>query len=197
MKADLGIAEPSLIIPYVHNKSKFSRIVILLATIGFVSSLVAGQTAVSYQQLRTAIDQGDSQTAITALQALRATNPERFNSNNYDYLLARLQEKAGYVSNATAHYQATVTRNSVLSEYSLWHLAQMLRASGDLVQERERLRSLLNLAPNSLLRDSATMRLGHSYLESQDFESAASAFRQLSTSTHIQIAREVKGAEPQ
>ena len=140
--------------------------------------------------MRTAIDQGDSQTALTALQALRAVDPERFNANNYDYLLARLQEKAGDVANATANYQATVTRNSVLSEYSLWHLAQMLRASGDLVQERERLRSLLNLAPNSLLRDSATMRLGHSYLESQDFESAASAFRQLSTSTNILIARE-------
>ena len=105
-------------------------------------------------------------------------------------MLARLPERAGDVASATATYQANVTRNSILSEYSLWHLAKMLRAAGDLVQERERLRSLLNLAPNSLLRDSAKMRLGKSYFESQDFESAAAAFRQLSDSTNISIARE-------
>lgn len=174
----------------MHHRSKFSRVVILLATFAFLASLVAGQTTFSYQQVRKAVDDGDYQTAMTALQALRATNPERFNANNYDYLLARLQEKAGDVASATATYQTNVTRNSILSEYSLWHLAQMLRAAGDLVQERERLRSLISLAPNSLLRDSAKMRLGLSFFESQDFDSAAAAFRQLSDATKISTARE-------
>ncbi|HKR61700.1 MAG TPA: tetratricopeptide repeat protein, partial [Pyrinomonadaceae bacterium] len=167
----------------MRHKTKLTRAVIILGALSFLYAPGAAQTTdVLQQQIREAREQGKPTVAQESLQALRKSNPQAFEANNYDYLLARLQESAGNLAEAEANYQGTVTRNSVLKEYSLWHLAQISRSTGDLVHERERLRLLLNLGPNSLLRQAAAVRLGQSFLESQDFKSAAAAFRQLSGS---------------
>ena len=120
------------------------------------------------------------------------TNPAVFRANSYDYLLARLQEKTGDSAGAAANYQSEIARNSVLSEYSIWHLAQMSRGTGDLVQEREQLRQLLTVAPHSLLRDSTSMRLGQSFFESQDFNAAVAALKVLVGSKNKAVAREAQ-----
>ena len=180
-----------MIIPYVHYKSKFSRVVGVLPTVAVLFLTVAAQSPQdNHKQLRTAIAEGNSAAVLAQLQALRSSNPLLFAANNYDYLLARLQEQTGDVPGAANSYQSNLARRSVLTEYSLWHLAQISRASGDLVNEREQLRLLLNTAPNSLIRETAAMRLGQSFLESQDFKGAAAAFRQLSDSKNRSIARE-------
>ena len=167
----------------MHHKAKFTRIVIVLATVAFLFSTAPAQSAQDkHQQLRSALDSGDVTSALAQLRALQASNEQLCAANNYDYLFARLSEGRGDFASAAKHYQANIQRNSVLMPYSLWHFAQMGRATGDLLYERERLRMLLNLAPNGLLRDSAAMRLGQSFVESQDFRGAAVAFRQLSTS---------------
>lgn len=172
----------------MHHKAKFPFAVIVLGTTLVISSATSAQTP--QQQLRAAIDQGDIPAALGQLRSLRTANPELFAANNYDYLLARLQEKTGDRAAAASSYQASVTNKSILAEYALWHLAQIARQSGDLVQEREQLRQLVNVAPGSLLRGAALMRMGQSYFQSQDYQNAALAFRRLGESKNISTARE-------
>lgn len=175
----------------MHHKAKLFRVGTVVATVAFLFFSAAAQTSQSsHQQIRSAIEEGNFSAALDQLRTLQSSNPLVFSANNYDYLLARLQERAGDAAGAANTYQANIARRSVLTEYSLWHLAQISRASGDLVHEREQLRVLVNTAPNSLLRDAAALRLGQSFLESQDFKSAAAALRQLTESKNRATARE-------
>jgi len=109
---------------------------------------------------------------------------------NQEYLLGRKAENAGDIAAATASYQAVVSGNSLLKEYALWRLARIARSTGDLVLERERLQQLLSAAPNSLLYDSAALRLGDSFFESGDFAAAATSAKALSQSKNVPVARE-------
>src|ERR1044071_1221208 len=84
---------------------------------------------------------------------------------NQDYLLGRKAETAGDIAAATANYQAVVARNSILKEYALWRLARIARSTGDLVLERERFQQLIANAPESLLYDTARLRLSKSFFE--------------------------------
>ena len=109
---------------------------------------------------------------------------------NQDYLLGRKAESAGDFAAATANYQAVVARNSVLKDYAQWRLARLARLSGDLVLERERLQQLLATAPNSLLYETAALRLSESFFESSDFEAAANSAKTLASAKNTSIARE-------
>jgi hypothetical protein len=104
---------------------------------------------------------------------LRSVDPSLFRSKNYDYLLARIAEETSDIATSTAGYESTVTNNSILAEYALWHLARVARSTGDLVLERERLRHLVSLNPGSILYDAATLRLTESFLESGDFSAGS------------------------
>jgi soluble lytic murein transglycosylase len=109
---------------------------------------------------------------------------------NQDYLLGRKAETAGDVAAATANYQAVVVRNSLLKEYALWRLARLARATGDPVLERERLQQLLAVAPNSLLYETAALRLSESFFESGDFAAAANSAKALANAKKVAVARE-------
>lgn len=109
---------------------------------------------------------------------------------NQDYALGRKAESAGDIAAATANYQAVVTRNSILKEYALWHLARLARATGDPVLERERLQQLLAAAPNSLLHDTAALRLSESFFDSGDFNAAANSAKTLASAKNVLVARE-------
>lgn len=109
---------------------------------------------------------------------------------NIEYLRGREAEDKGDVAKAAANYQAIVTANSVLKEYALWRLARIARSTGDLPLERERLRQLLATAPSSRFADSAALRLGQSFFESGDFQSAADSARPLSLSKNTTLSRE-------
>jgi soluble lytic murein transglycosylase len=109
---------------------------------------------------------------------------------NNEYLLGRKAETAGDIAAATANYQTIVTRNSVLREYALWRLARIARSTGDLVLERERLQQLIATAPDSLLYDTARLRLSESFFESGNFETAASSAKLVMQSKNAAIARE-------
>lgn len=109
---------------------------------------------------------------------------------NNEYLLGRKAETAGDIAAATANYQAVISRNSVLRGYALWRLARIARSTGDLVLERERLQRLIATAPNSLLHETAALRLGESFFESSDFNSAANSAKLVTQSKNTAIARE-------
>ena len=153
--------------------------------------IVFGQDLGEQQrQIRAAMDRGDSSAALTTLSNLRRSNTSVFALNNYDYLFARLSERGGDETTAAANYQAVIKRDSVLRAYALWHLAQFARSTGDLVQERERLRQLLVTAPGRLLQEAATIRLARSFFESSDYGSAIAALRPLTESKNSATARQ-------
>ncbi len=144
----------------------------LLFVLVFSSSVLPQNREEIHSKIRSAVENKDYQTAIGELKNLENRDKKIFELNNYDYLLARTAEKNGDFAAAMANYQAVVNRNSVLSEYALWHLSQIARATGNLMLERIYLRQFLALAPNSLLNDAADMRMARSYFESKDFAAA-------------------------
>jgi soluble lytic murein transglycosylase len=133
----------------------------------------------SPQKIRSAVENRDYAAAIAELENLQRADKKVFESNNYDYLLARMAERRGDYAAAMANYQAVAARNSVLREYALWHLSQIARASGNLMLERISLSELLTTAPGSLLISAARARMARSNFESRDFDAA---IRQLSSS---------------
>ncbi|HEU4794209.1 MAG TPA: transglycosylase SLT domain-containing protein [Pyrinomonadaceae bacterium] len=111
-------------------------------------------------------------------------------SPNNEYLLGRKAEASGDIAAATGNYQTVVSRNSKLREYALWRLARIARSTGDLVLERERLQQLVATAPNSLLYETAALRLSESFFESGDFNAAATNAKLVTPSKNAATARE-------
>ncbi|HZE72298.1 MAG TPA: transglycosylase SLT domain-containing protein [Pyrinomonadaceae bacterium] len=169
------------------------RYLAILFYIAFSSVSVFAQTpAERHQQIRAATDAGDLKRALAELSALRSMDAALFQTNNYDYLQARLAQLNGDGGEATAAYQSVLAHNSALSQYALWHLAQSARSIGDLVLERERLRQLIISAPASLLRESAMFRLGESFFESEDYASAVTALEPLNQTKNVATARQAQ-----
>ncbi|MEP6636724.1 MAG: transglycosylase SLT domain-containing protein, partial [Acidobacteriota bacterium] len=182
---------PSLIIPHVHHKTKLLNLPFALLCVLLFSFPTLSQTPEErHKRLLTAVESGDLSAALTELNAIRASDLSGFEANNYDYLLGRIHEKRGDPASAAANYQSVAARNSVLSQYAVWHLAQLARSSGDLVQEREELRKIISSAPTSLLREAATMRLGQSFFDSQDYAGAIAALRPLGESKNRSVTRQ-------
>ncbi|MEA2174707.1 MAG: soluble lytic murein transglycosylase [Blastocatellia bacterium] len=160
-----------------------------LASVSFILLLafagrMPAQTPLErHEKIRASLLRGDREAALTDLQAMRASEPSVYALNDYDYLLARLSQKRGDVLTAAISYQLLVARNSRLSQYALWHLAQLARATGNLTLEREHLRRLLTLAPESLLREAAQARLAQSFFESGDDASVIATLRPRSNAT--------------
>ncbi|MBA4124276.1 MAG: transglycosylase SLT domain-containing protein [Acidobacteria bacterium] len=154
----------------------------------FCITVSAQNSSEAHTKIRNAVENKDYQTAVVELQFLEQSDQKKFMLNNYDYLLARMAEKQGDFAVATANYQAVAGRNSVLSEYALWHLSQVFRASGNLFLERIYLQKLLTLAPESLIVNAANARLTKSYFESKDYDTTI----KLVTSGEWRVASERK-----
>ncbi|HEX8140206.1 MAG TPA: tetratricopeptide repeat protein [Pyrinomonadaceae bacterium] len=172
--------------------SKIARILRpSLLSLFFFSLAVQAQTPRErHERIRASVEGGDYQAATNEVVALRSADPTVYALNNYDYLLARLAERRGDVATAATVYQAVVARNSMLSQYALWHLAQFARSTGNLPLEREQLRQLVATAPTSLLREAALARLGESFMESRDYASAISVLNPRAKATGPATARE-------
>ncbi len=145
-----------------------------------------------HDRIRSAMERQDIASAVADLHTWRLAEPQVFAVNNYDYLLARLSERNGDRATAAVNYQRVVARNSMLGQYALWHLAQFARMTGNLTLERAQLRQLLATAPESLLRDAASARLGESLFESGDYIEAIYELRQRSQSTVGPTQREAQ-----
>src|SRR6267142_6910577 len=167
---------------------------IAIAFILLLTLCAHGAQAQSIQEhqgrIRSAVASADWKTSLAELNEFRSSNPAVFNANDYDYLLGRISEQTGDVTGASASYHSVVNRDSLLSEYALWHLARFARANGDLVLERERLRRLVAGSTRNVLHDAAVLRLAESFFESGDYSSAASAARPLALVKNISLSRE-------
>jgi peptidoglycan lytic transglycosylase len=128
-------------------------------------------------EIRAAMDARDFERAERLVRDLRAAVPAAFTNNNYDYLLARLDERRGATAEAATLYLGLLNRNSVLAEYALWHMAGLARAAGDLALERQHLTRLLAAHPASALTAAARNRLIDSHLESGNAREAIALLR--------------------
>src|SRR5512143_1948663 len=81
--------------------------------------------------IRAAMDTRNFERAESLVRDLRSADAAAFTRNNYEYLLARLLERRGARSEASALYLGLAERNSILSQYALWHLALLGKESGD------------------------------------------------------------------
>ncbi|MBD0326509.1 MAG: tetratricopeptide repeat protein, partial [Pyrinomonadaceae bacterium] len=169
---------------------RYSLAALFLLSVASFQILQAQQPRERHERIRAAVDRNDNASAINELQSLLKAEPALFTLNNYDYLLARLSERQGDMATAAVGYQSVASRNSLLSQYALWHLAQFARSIGNLTLEREQLRQLILTSPSSLLRDAALARLGESFFESGDYASAISVLRPQSGAKNSHSARE-------
>ncbi len=120
-------------------------------------------------KIQSFVEKKDFTNAIVELKKLQKDNSKIFTANNYDYLLAGLSEKQGDFGTATANYQAVSNRNSILKEYALWHLSQVMRATGNLLMERLYLQELSLTVDKSLLQNAVSKRFARSYFESGNY----------------------------
>jgi soluble lytic murein transglycosylase len=140
----------------------------------------------THQRILQSIENRDYQIASQELENLKRTDKNIFELNNYDYLLARIFEKKGDLAAAMANYQSVASRDSILKEYALWHLALISRASGNLLLERTYLQELLTLAPDALMADAAQTRLARSYFESKNYDTAIRLLNNQQTEITVQ-----------
>lgn len=126
----------------------------------------------NHGKIRRALEENDLVKTTSRLKKLQKENPRLFALNNYDYLLARTAEKQGDLANAISNYQSVINRNSILKNYALWHLSQIMRGSGNLFMERVYLRELSLSDEKSLHRRALKKRLARSHLESGNFDEA-------------------------
>ena len=162
-----------------HYSHAFVHILMII----LVSTAQAQGLRERHEHLRGAVESGDYNTAAADLQSLSKTDPATFALNNYDYLLARISEQRRDRAMAAINYQRVLARNSLLSQYALWHLAQFARSIGNLTLEREQLRRLISTAPASLLREAARARIAESFFESGDYASVISTLSPRSSSS--------------
>jgi soluble lytic murein transglycosylase len=163
----------------------YFRLICLLAIFGFPTPAIFSQLqpAEAAQKIKRDVQNKNYADAISTLDQLQKENGKLFRLNNYDYLLARLLEKTGNEAGAASAYQAVVKRNSVLSEYSLWHLSMLMRAGGNMLLERLYLNQLLAVSADSLLQDAAQLRLAQSYFDSGDLPASITALKKIKLSS--------------
>lgn len=145
-----------------------------------------------HQSILSALAKRDYSAVETELQTISGKDNELFRANNYEYLLARIQEKNKNFSSAIKSYNSVINQNSLLSEYARWHLALIARQQNDLTTEREQLKKLLLQYPDSLLRSQADRRLAEVNLINGDLNIALQYFRSRSNRSST-IGREALG----
>jgi tetratricopeptide (TPR) repeat protein len=116
----------------------------------------------------------DFPAVIERLRVMQAVEPEKFNLNNYQYLLARSFEANGDIAEAVRAYHALLTADSVLREYAAWRLSQIARFNAEPQLERLYLFELITYFPDSLLAKAANHRIARSYFEGHNYSQAIS-----------------------
>ncbi|HEV7397023.1 MAG TPA: tetratricopeptide repeat protein, partial [Pyrinomonadaceae bacterium] len=174
---------------YRPNK-RFISLLFLLAVLSTAKTSFGQSLSEQSGSIRREVEAGNLNAAVVELRKFKAADSDAFAANNLDYLLGRLLEQKGDRGSAAKTFRDVLARRSILSQYAAWHAARIARANGDLVQERERLRQLLMSAPNSLLREAATMRLAESFSASKDHSAAIAALKPLTETLNPSISRQ-------
>lgn len=135
--------------------------------------------------IRAAMDAREFTRAETLARELRSNDQTAFTRNNYDYLLARLLERRGAKSEASAVYLGLLDRNPIVAQYALWHLSLLAKGSGDFALERQYITRLLVSYPASALSSRARERLIESHLESGDYRASIALLKPIASATGV------------
>ena len=146
--------------------STFARILVFAIVLSGSSVFIFTQTV--HDRIRNAMGSGDPSVALQELKALESKEPEIFLINNYDYLAARLAERAGDHAEAIRRFELVASRETPLAQYALLHMAAIARSSGNLFLERLYLTELSVKYPDGLPASSAERRAAISASESGD-----------------------------
>ena len=160
-------------------RSRFLSVVIFLTAILQVTSqvTVAQISLQTHNAIRARYDAADFTGTESLLREVLSKQPELFARNNYDYLLARVYESQGKLTEAREVYRQVISRKSVLSAYATWHLAELARSQGNSGEEQEYLKQLLGQSGDFLNVDSARTRLGTSLYRSRKYSEAIDILR--------------------
>lgn len=142
-------------------------------------------TTDDHRRIHELISERNYLAAVNELQQLNQSHRDKFEHNNYDYLLARVAHRSGQFGVAMANYQAVATRGSVLRGYALWHLAEIARGFGNPMLERQYLRELQFTGPESPLKTAAANRIARSHYANGDYVFAKVEFEQLLRGTSL------------
>ena len=123
-----------------------------------------------HRKILESVSSRDYSAAITELQDLKKSDPKAFETNNYDYLLARVAESDGQPALAMANFQSVKSRDSVLSAYALGHMSQIARSTGNLILERLYLQEILLVSPDSLVVPSVYGRIAKNTFEAGNYD---------------------------
>ena len=121
------------------------------------------------KKIKQSVESREFGAAIGELEKLRLADEKTFTARNYDYLLARMAESNGDLATAMASYQTVADRDSALKPYAVKHLSQIARSTGNLMLERLYLNEILLFSPDSLIADSAALRLAKNSFESGNY----------------------------
>lgn len=138
----------------------------------FATLAVAQNATELHRRIQKAIEGREYSAAVSELQDLRRADRKGFDLNDYDYLLGRISEKTGDFAAAMGNYQSVLNRNSALTEYALFHLAQIAHTTGNLMLERIYLQQLIAFSPESLLASAAQSRLARNAFVSKNYVEA-------------------------
>jgi len=169
--------------PPLHCFRAASVLLFLLPLFGLPAAAQSLQS--KSNDIRAAMDARDFARAEKLARELKSADQSAFIRNNYDYLLARLLERRGARSEASALYLKLLERNSIVAQYALWHLSLLAKSSGDLALERQYITRLLVSYPASALVSRARERLIDSHLESGDYRAAVTLLRPIASTTGV------------
>ena len=136
--------------------------------IGFSGTVLPGNGA-NEKKIIQAVESRNYTAAIDELKALKANDEDAFTSADYDYLLGRMAEESGDLATAMQNYRSVAGRESLLRAYALKHLSEIARSTGNFMLERIYLNELWMRSSNSLLANSALLRLARNAFESGNY----------------------------
>lgn len=147
---------------------RYAAVIVLAAALLLPTLSVGAQSGVN--GIREHVAARDYDSAARELSAIRTADRKFFELNNYDYLLARIDEGRGDLAASAAGFAAVAARGSVLKPYALWHSAAIARAGGNLLAEKIFLSELIATFPESLVTEAAGLRLARNQFESRNFD---------------------------
>lgn len=156
-----------------------ARLFLFIGVFVFLSQSVFAIEQTQHENLRQLIASREYSKAVAELEGFKAASKEKFELNNYDFLLGRIYERLGNFALAAANYHNVSARNSILRDRAHWQLAELSRFSGNALLERIYLQELRFRKPQSLYVTAASNRIARSYLENGNFQRAINELRSL------------------
>ncbi len=152
-----------------------------LVSLGTASPTFAFNADVQARDIRRTVESREYRLTANLLDEFAKTDPKLFETNNYDYLRARVAERGGDLETAKKYYVSVIARpgGAMFVPFCLRHLAAVARRENEFKTEQKYLLRLSNEFAASTAARGSRLRLAESYAESGAFDQAIAQYRQL------------------